>query len=147
MMGHIEDLERALTECRRVLSKGGFMVIHEVFATPMLEPEEARRLCADSATVPARLSVTGFEATVATTGFEVQSLEVIGSEWAEASQEAGTASNYLLQVSRLRRAKDQLVEELGEAPYRAMNANALWSIYQLIGKLESRVYVLRRAGS
>jgi hypothetical protein len=26
-----------------------------------------------------------------------------------------------------------------------MYGNALWSIYQLIGKLESRVYVLRRA--
>jgi hypothetical protein len=47
-------------------------------------------------------------------------------------------------VSRLRRAKAQLVEELGEVPYRAMYANALWSIYQMIGKLESRVYVLRR---
>ena len=145
MLGHIEDLERALVECRRVLSASGFMVIFEVFATPLLEPDEARRLCADSATVPERLSVADFEATVAVTGFEVERLEVIGSEFVEASQEAGTAPNYLLQISRLRRAKDQLVEELGEVPYRAMYANALWSIYRLIGKLESRVYVLRRA--
>jgi hypothetical protein len=111
----------------------------------MLEPDEARRLCADSATVPERLSVAGFEETVAATGFQVERVDVVGSEWTEASQEAGTVPNYLLQVSRLRRAKDQLVAELGEVPYRAMYANALWSIYQLLGKLESRVYVLQRA--
>lgn len=145
MLGHIEDLEEALAECRRVLSEDGLMVIHEVFATPLLEPDEARRLCADSATVPERFSVAGFEAAVAATGFEVERLDLVGSEWAEASQEAGTAPNYMLQVSRLRRAKDRLVEELGEVPYRVMYANALWSIYQMLGKLESRVYVLQRA--
>lgn len=144
MMGHIEDLQHALEECRRVLGPMGLMLIHEVFATPMLEPEEARRLCADSATVPERLSVEAFEATVTASGFEVESLDVIGSEWVEGSQEAGTVPNYLLQVSRLRRAKDRLVEEFGEVPYRVMYANALWSIYRLIGKLETRVYVLRR---
>jgi cyclopropane fatty-acyl-phospholipid synthase-like methyltransferase len=147
MLGHIADLELALVECRRVLSGGGHMVIHEVFATPMLEPDEARRLCADSASVPERMSVAVFEAAVAATGFEVQSLDVVGSEWAEASQEAGTAPNHLLQVARLRRAKDRLMDELGEAPYRVMYANALWSIYQLIGKLESRVYVLRQVAT
>jgi hypothetical protein len=93
--------------------------------------------------VPERLSVADFEATVAAAGFSVVSLEVLGSEHVEASQEAGTAPNYLLQVSRLRRARDRLVEELGEVPYRAMYGNALWSVYRLIGKLESRIYVLR----
>jgi SAM-dependent methyltransferase len=144
MLGHIEDLVLALTECARVLSPNGVMVVHEVFATPTLEPEELMALCAHIATYPERMSVTGFEAAARGTGFGIEDLEVIGSEWVEASQEAGTAPNYLLQVSRLRRAKDRLVEELGEVPYRAMYGNALWSIYQLIGKLESRVYVLRR---
>jgi SAM-dependent methyltransferase len=147
MLGHIEDLALALTECHRVLAPGGSMVIFEVFATPELYPEEQRRLCADTATVPERLSVEDFEATVSATGFSVGSVEVLGSEHVEASQEAGTSPNYLLQVSRLRRDKERLVEELGEVPYRVMYGNALWSIYRLIGKLESRIYVLRRGGS
>ncbi|MGI9649415.1 MAG: class I SAM-dependent methyltransferase [Acidimicrobiia bacterium] len=147
MMGHIEDLELALVECKRVLSEAGCMVVHQVFATPLLEPDEAARLCADTATVPERMSAATFEATVASVGFEVERLEVIGSEWVEASQEAGTVPNYLLQISRLRRAKHDLVEELGEAPYRVMYGNALWSIYQALGKLESRVYVLRSLAS
>ncbi|MDJ0770339.1 MAG: class I SAM-dependent methyltransferase [Ilumatobacter sp.] len=142
MLGHIEDLELALSECRRVLAPGGHMVVFEVFATPMLHPDEERRLCADTATVPERLSVANFEATVAATGFSVERLDVLGSEHVEASQEAGTAPNYLLQVSRLRRDRERLLDELGETTYRVMYGNALWSIYRLIGKLESRIYVL-----
>jgi SAM-dependent methyltransferase len=145
MMGHVEDLDRAFAECARVLRRDGAMVIHEVFATPLLEPLEEARLCADIATLPQRMSVSGFEAAVAASAFSVESVEVVGSEWNEASQEAGTAPNYLLQVSRLRRARDRLIEELGEIPYRVMYGNALYSIYLMIGKLESRVYVLRRA--
>ena len=147
MLGHVADLEVALVECGRVLSADGHVVIHEVFGTAMLEPDEARRLCADSATVPERMSVAGFESAVAAAGFEISSVDVVGSEWTEASQEAGTTPNYLLQVARLRRDRDRLLEELGEVPYRVMYANALWSIYQLIGKLESRVYLLRKSAS
>ncbi|MBT8214061.1 MAG: class I SAM-dependent methyltransferase, partial [Acidimicrobiia bacterium] len=144
MLGHIEDLALGLSECRRVLSPGGAMVIFEVFATPMLTPEELRSLCADTATVPERMSVEIFEETAAAAGFTIESLEILGSEHVEASQESGTAPNYLLQISRLRRARESLLEELGEVPYRVMYGNALWSIYRLIGKLESRIYVLRR---
>lgn len=144
MLGHVEDLAVGLRECRRVLAPGGAMVVFAVFATPELHPDEARRLCADAAVVPERLSVDDFEAHARAAGFEIEDVEVLGSEHVEASQEAGTAPNYLLQVSRLRRARAQLLEELGEVPYRVMYANALWSIYRMIGKLESRIYVLRR---
>lgn len=144
MLGHVEDLPVALAECRRVLVPGGSMVVFAVFATPDLHPEEARRLCADAAIVPERLSAEDFEANARAVGFSLERVEILGSEYVEASQEAGTAPNYLLQVSRLRRARAQLLAELGEVPYRVMYANALWSIYRLIGKLESRVYVLRR---
>ena len=144
MLGHVKDLALGLSECRRVLAPGGAMVIFEVFGTPLLYPEEARRLSADTASVPERLSVTDFEATVAAGGFTVESLEVLGSEFVEASQEAGTAPNYMLQISRLRRAKQSLIDELGEVTYRVMYGNALWSIYRMIGKLESRIYILRR---
>ena len=144
MLGHIEDLELALRECRRVLAPGGHMVIFEVFGTSMLYPEELEQLCADVATVPERMSVADFESNVAAAGFAVESLDVPGSEFVEANQEAGTAPNYLLQISRLRRARESLIEELGEMVYRVMYGNALWSIYRMIGKLESRIYVLRR---
>lgn len=143
MLGHVDDLVTGMAECRRVLAPGGSMVVFAVFATADLTADETRRLCADAATVPERLSVEDFETTARMAGFAIDQVEILGSEYVEASQEAGGVPNYLLQVSRLRRAKRQLVDELGEVAYRVMYANALWSIYRLIGKLESRIYVLR----
>jgi SAM-dependent methyltransferase len=143
MLGHVENLDQGLAEYARVLVPGGAMVVHGVFATELMEPREAERLYADLAVVPARMSVGGFEEAVDRARFNIDSLDVIGSEWYEASQEAGIAPNYAMQISRLRRAKSTLLEELGEFAYRSMYSNALWGIYILIGKLETRLYVLR----
>ena len=145
VLGHVADLATGLRECARVLRPGGVMVIHEVFATPLLEPMEQELICAYTASVPERFSVATFESEVDAAGLIIGDVDVVGSEWYEANQEKGTVPNYLLQVSRLRRARAQLIEELGEVPYQVMYGNALWSIYQLIGKLESRVYTLREA--
>ncbi len=143
MIGHVEDLEAGMAECARVLVPGGRMVVHRVLATELMEPTEAQRLYAETATVPERMNVEDWERTLERAGFSVESLDLIGSEWYEATQEAGVSANYALQISRLRRAKTELLEELGEFAYRSMYSNALWGIYILIGKLETRLYVLR----
>lgn len=144
MFGHVADADVALAECVRVLAPNGLMLIHQVFATDLLEPIEADQVFGHTASVPARHSVSDFEKAAEAAGFEIENVEVVGSEWYEASQEAGTAPNYLLQVSRLRRNKDALIGEIGEVAYRVVYGNALWSINQMLGKLESRVYTLRR---
>jgi len=144
MFAHVENAVEALSECVRVLVPGGVMVLHQVFATDLLEPIEAEQVFGHTAAVPERFSPDGFEQAARAAGFTIEGLEVIGSEWYEASQEAGTAPNYLLQVSRLRRARDQLIDEIGEVAYRVVYGNALWSINQMLGKLESRIYILRR---
>ena len=146
MLGHIADLKLALTECRRVVTPGGRMLIFEVFATPEMYPEELAALCGHTATVPERMSVEDFEDSARAAGFRIATCDIIGSEFVEASQESGTAPNYLVELSRLRRAKDALIEEMGEIPYRVMYGNALWSVYRFLGKLESRIYVLEDAG-
>jgi cyclopropane fatty-acyl-phospholipid synthase-like methyltransferase len=146
MMSHVADQTLGFAECARVLKPGAAMVVHGVFATELLEPREAERLYADLAVVPGSMMVAGFEDAAHRAGFSIEELDVIGSQWYEASQEAGTAPNYALQVSRLRRAENELLDELGEVPYRVMYGNALWGIYILIGKLETRLYVLRLPG-
>jgi SAM-dependent methyltransferase len=145
MFAHVADASRALAECVRVLAPKGLMLFHQVFATELLEPIEAAQLFGHTAAVPERFSVSGFEEAVESAGLTIEDVDVVGSEWYEASQEAGTAPNYLLQVSRLRRNRDALVEEIGEVAYRVVYGNALWGINQMLGKLESRVYTLRRA--
>lgn len=144
MFAHVADADRALAECVRVLRPNGLMMLHQVFATDLLEPVEADQVFGHTAAVPERFSVSGFERAAEEAGFTIENVDVVGSEWYEASQEAGTAPNYLLQVSRLRRNKEALIDEIGEVAYRVVYGNALWSIYQILGKLESRVYTLRR---
>ncbi len=144
MFSHVTDADVAFAECFRVLAPGGAMVLHQVFATDTLEPLEAAQVFGHVAGVPERFSAPGFEAAVERAGFVVEDVDVVGSEWYESSQERGVAPNYLLQVSRLRRNRNALIAEIGETAYRVVYGNALWSINQLLGKMESRVYTLRR---
>lgn len=144
MFAHVADADVALAECFRVLAPGGLMLFHQVFATDLLEPIEAAQLFGHTAAVPERFSVDGFEEGAVTAGFRIENVDVVGSEWYEASQETGKAPNYLLQISRLRRNQEALIEEIGEVAYRVVYGNALWTINQMLGKLESRVYTLRR---
>jgi SAM-dependent methyltransferase len=143
MFAHVVDAEVALSECARVLANGGLMVLHQVFATDLLEPIEAEQVFGHTAAVPARFSPDGFEQAAMTAGLAIEN-GILGSEWYQASQEAGTAPNCLLQVFRLRRAREALIDEIGETAYRVVCGNALWSINQMLGKLESRMYTLRR---
>ncbi len=142
MLGHVEDLDGALTECRRVLTPSGSMLVHEVFGMSLLESEEKARLCADLASVPDRLSVEIFEDSVREAGFAIQAIDVIGSEWLETLLEREDGEKRLLRAARMQRAKDEIVAQVGVIPFRVMQANNLWTIYRMIGKLEERVYTL-----
>ena len=110
-----------------------------------MEPAEAERIYRCLATVPERMSATGFEQEATAAGFAVADIEVIGSQWREAWEEdgSGRTSRQLLHEARMIRCADDLRAELGERDYSVELANALWGVYQMIGKLEPRVYVLR----
>lgn len=146
MMSHVPDLEAGFTECARVLRPGGAMVIHANFNTDLMEPQESELLHGTTASVAMNADPQFFESAFGQAGLTVAGLQVIGSEWYEANQEAGHSPNYALQVSKLRRGRDRYVEELGDVAYRSMLGNALWGTYLLIGKLEARLYVLRSPG-
>lgn len=143
MMGHVEDLTGALSECRRALKNGGAMVIHDVFATALLEPKESARLCADLAQVPERLDGELFDRTAEEAGFAIETTDRVASEWLETLLEGEDGEKRLLRAARLHRDKDRFVEEMGVIPYRVVRGNNLWTIYRMIGKLEDRVYVIR----
>ena len=144
MISHVPDLDAGFAECARVLVPGGAMVIHANFDTELMEPQESKALHNATASVQRNARPEFFEASAERAGFSVENLEVIGSEWYEANQEAGSSPNYALQVSKLRRRRDHYLAELGEVAYRSMLGNALWGTYLLIGKLEARLYILSR---
>jgi SAM-dependent methyltransferase len=145
VLSHVADLGTALAECSRVTVPGGWMVVYQTFATDLLEPLERARLCADLAVEPVSLDTDTFEAAVADSPFVVESTEVIGSEWREHWEEDGTrrTSQQLLHAARLMRNGNEIRSRLGEIPYRVELSNALWGVYQMIGKLEPRIYTLR----
>jgi len=147
MMTHVEDLDGALLECRRVLTPSGSMLVHQVFGTPLLEPGEKARICADLATVPERLDIGVFEDSVRRAGFTIQAIDVVGSEWIESFLEREDGERRLLRAARMQRSKDAIVARVGVAAFRVMQANNLWTIYRMIGKLEERVYSLTLDGS
>lgn len=146
VLSHVAALDRGLEECWRVLVASGAMLVYGTFATPWLEPAEKARLCAGLAVRPERLAVEGFEDDVERAGFAIESVEVVGSQWREAWEEDGSrrTSRQLLHAARLIRAEGELAAELGPALYKIELANALWGVYQMLGKLEPRIYVLRR---
>ena len=123
------------------------MLVHQVFGTPLLEPTEKARICADLATVPKRLDVELFEDSVRRTGFTIRAIDLIGSEWLESFLEREDGEKRLLRAARMQRAKEDIVAKVGVAPFRVMQANNLWTIYRMIGKLEERLYTLTLDGA
>lgn len=146
VLSHVADLATALSECHRVQVAGGHMVIYQTFATDRMESTEASTIYESLAVAPESMDPLRLEAEATRSGFSVVSKDVIGSEWREAWEEDGSrrTSRQLLHAARLMRGRDELMAELGETPYRVELANALWGIYQMIGKLEPRVYVLSK---
>lgn len=145
MFFQVVDADQALAEARRVLRPGGYLLLYQTFATDRLEPRESAHLYTDLAVVPERMSPHDFEKRALAAGFTVESTDVVGSEWREAWEEDGDGltSRQLLYAARLLRRSEQLRTELGDADYRIELANALWGVYQMIGKLEPRIFLLR----
>jgi ubiquinone/menaquinone biosynthesis C-methylase UbiE len=145
MLNHV-DLRRGLAECQRVLTTGGRMLVYQTFATDRLEAQEAQRLYAALSIVSTNMAPAYFEATAAASGFVILEREPMDSEWREYWLEQGKtwAVEDLLTLARLRRREQSLVERFGRVRYEATYADALWGIYQMLGKLCPTVYLLEK---
>lgn len=144
MLNHVA-LRRGMEETARVLKPGAPMLIFQTFATPLLEPGEARRLYENHSIIPENMDPEYLEEVARSVGFRIETVDVIGSEWREFRVESGRddVGRDLMTLARMRRNEAALVERFGRSRYEATIADILWGVYLLLGKLSSSIYVLR----
>jgi SAM-dependent methyltransferase len=135
MLVHV-DLERAFSECVRVLKPGGRMIAYVTLATEELEPKE-RAWLSDAV---ALVNLDGDKIEAAASALELEQKIELGSEWRERLIEDGDwdPTQALLRIARMRR--------LGiDSPID--RADFVWGIYQLLGKTCPTVYVWSKISS
>jgi SAM-dependent methyltransferase len=141
---HVDALDKAFAECRRVLRSSGRMLIHQMFGTDRLEPREAEWLWATARVVPANTNPKHVEAAFGGAGFQIDECIELTSEGGEhAQEETGEAGRRLIHAARLLRAPERYIARFGRTAYDIMLGDCRWHIYRMIGKLSPRVYLLR----
>jgi ubiquinone/menaquinone biosynthesis C-methylase UbiE len=143
---HVEDLNAAFTEFHRVLRPGGHALVFQMTATEWLTPAEAERLWPAAGIHASSADPQNIDAAIAASGLSlVQHIELKGEirEFLEESG-AGRSSRQLLWVSRLLRNRPAYEQQFGVAAYEVMLTDSLWGVYQMIGKLSPRLYLLAR---
>lgn len=115
-------------------------------ATDWLTPAEAARLWPPGAIYATSVDPQHFEAAITAAGLTIAQAIQLHGEWRERIEEDGTglSSRQLLWVSRLLRNRPAYEERFGTDACDAMLTDSLWGVYQMIGKLNPRLYVLSR---
>jgi SAM-dependent methyltransferase len=141
---HVADLEKAFSEFRRVLKPGGHAVIYQMTATDWLTPAEAAFLWPPAGIHASSVDPSRLEAAIASAGLTIDQCHQLHGEARERQEEdgLGTTSRQLLQASRMIRNRPAYEARLGTITYEYLLTDNLWGIYQMIGKLNPRVYVL-----
>ena len=146
VLGHIPDLTATFREFARLLKPNGHLLIYSTFATPLLHPDEAAQVLPALATANEGMSAQLVEETAVLAGFTLREKDIVGSEWREYWEENGErrTSQQLLLISRMRRNREALIAQIGETDYAIELANALWGVYQMLGKLEPTIYLFQK---
>lgn len=144
VLEQVEPLAAVLTAAAEVLKPGGRLLVYTTVATDLLHPDERAMLARHLGNVPANLDERTLLDAYAAAGLAVESRDVIGTEWREYAEErTRPASTALLRLARLRRNRAGIVARRGEDVYRHVEANLHWEAFQLLGKLQPVVHLLR----
>lgn len=143
---HVPDLDAAMAEIGRIAKPGAAVLVFAVFATELLEPREAAELFEPLAIVPTSADRSNFERAVAGAGLSIERHVRLDGQWREYGEEHdnGRTSRQLLRIARLRRDPQRYAELLGADDAAIELADALYGVYQLLGKLSASIDVLRR---
>ena len=143
---HVEDLHTVFTEFHRVLKPGGHALLFMMTATEWLTAAEAQRLWPVSAVHASSVDPRHIDAAIAASGLSIEQRVDLNGEIREFLEEAGVGrtSRQLLWISRLLRNRPVYEHQFGVAAYEVMLTDCLYGVYQMIGKLKPRIYLLIR---
>jgi ubiquinone/menaquinone biosynthesis C-methylase UbiE len=145
MLIQVSDLKQAFKECSRVIRQSGAMMIYTTFRTEWLEPKEMARVCDPLGIIMRNLSQDYFEQAINDADLKILARDVVGGEQIEFLEERDRRySRELMRIARMLRQKERFLTELGEEEYLTALALYHWGLYQLIGKLSSTVYALKK---
>lgn len=147
VIGLVEDLDAAFTECRRVLKPGGKMLIYASFATDRMSAREAQDFVTYLGSATHGLELAHAEKHIKK-HFTVISKTVIGSQFTQSRIEKdlghSEAAQSLLTVARLLTWPDKFIAKYGEKTYRMCLAGAQWVPFILLGKLQPTVFMVKK---
>jgi SAM-dependent methyltransferase len=141
----VDDLPGGLGGLHRVMTDDARLLAYGAFATELLDGRDLAMMQRHLGWLDASVRRPAMEAAFAEAGFEIERLDVIGTEWREAAEErTHSTSTSLLRLSRLRRQRDEIVAWRGQEIYEHIEANLHYEVFLFLGKLEPVVHVLRK---
>jgi SAM-dependent methyltransferase len=144
MLSHVSDPFRALKECGRVLKAAQPMMIHTSLETNWMADTDRERVYGPLAIALEGMSRATIEKAAADAGFEIETADDLGGEFAEYNEEQeGRASRDMIRAARMIRAESRFRREFG-GRYETLLALYLWRTFHLLGKLSTVIYVLRK---
>ncbi len=147
VLGMVDDVSKALVECRRVLKPQGKMLIYTSFPTDRLSDREARELNETQGGSRKELDEARAERCMHEQ-FKVVEKRVIGSQFTqydtENAKDASEATQNLLRVARLLTWPDEYIKKYGEQNYRICLAGSHWNVFILLGKLKPTVFIVQK---
>jgi len=142
---HVVNADKAFKECTRVLQPGSHCLVFSTFATDRMEPKEQARLFDALGIVKENMAPQRLEARMMDAGFEIKSVDSIGSELIQYYEEKDhRCSTELMRYARMTQKKERFRLLLGEEAFEAAAALYQWMVYQLLGKLSSSIYLLKK---
>lgn len=143
----VPALKEFLIAAAQLLKPAGRMIVYTNLVTDRLEPGEAAMMRRHFGVVLTNMDERVLLDAYRAAGLDIERTIVVGSEWREwAEERTQPVSRALLQLSRLRRQRNEIVAEHGQDLYEHIEANLHWLLFQFLGKFEPVIHVLHRTG-
>lgn len=145
MLNHVDDLDRAASECARILRPGGLLLDYSILATARLQPGEIADFAVPLGINPETLSEARITGAFTAAGLRLREHGRTNDEaspFYEAIDEHGGRD--AMRLARILRARTRTIARLGAEDYARLVGYYLWNLNLLIDKLTYGVWIFER---